>query len=122
MSDSRKRSLQKTTERPEREEKQFLKGRIRLLEKQLKHANREASRLRKCIRIGNLDALDDDDPESNAKAIEETSRCKNPQCKSKRGDIIEILDASGAIRRFFICKECGKRTRITEDGTMETKG
>lgn len=120
MSDG-SRSGRRTVERSEKEEKRYLQGKIRSLSKELKQSHREVARLRKYIRTGNLEALDNDDLEPITNRRKSELICDNPECTSGRGEIIEIVDASGKMRKIFICKECGKRTRITDDGTdLET--
>ena len=122
MSDSKVRVTRRTVERSEKEEKQFLHGKVRSLTKQLKQAKREVSRLRKYIRTGNIDVLDNDDLEPISQRKKSELKCDTPECTSTNGEIIEIIDASGKMRKIFICKECGKRTRIKEDGfVMETE-
>ena len=90
----------KVASKVNKDEREFLSGKIRALEKRLRMAERENARLAKHIKQLHKDPNDDSDSEE----VQDLKVCGNKGCKS-----VEFYHLITAHKQYITCKHCGNR-------------
>ena len=97
--------------RSDGEEKEYLHGKIRLLEKRIKMLERDNHRLLKILMQNSI--VPEDMKPKKIKIKKDIDflceKCKNEEC-----EVVELWAADGK-RKFIICKSCGHRKRVDKN-------
>ena len=90
------------------EEKEYLKGEVRKKDKKIKSLEREVNRLTKYLMREEVN-YEWNEEELKIKAPAKEKQWKCPGCNSTKKDEI-TLPQGNIVKKYIICKDCGKKT------------